>query len=181
MSLFNDIQNAAGDAAEQVQDTARSVPRQFDDTEGGGFADELQEIVDPTDRTSEETESDLRTGARLAQLLSPTAGFTSAGLNLSDYLDTQAGRTAPGSDPDADPDDEQTNPDPAAGAGFWEQVFRGNTPSEQAGEEADRAADWARSQAFDSPYITLAVIGIVLLVVLYLVRPLLTIGANVSG
>jgi len=181
MSLLNDIQSAAGNATQQVQDTARSVPRQFDDTAGGGFADELAEIADPTRRTSEETESDLRGGARVAQLLSPTAGFANVGLSLSDYLDTQAGRTPPGSDPNAEPDDEKTNPDTPASAGFWDRVFRGNTPGEQAGEEADRAADWARSQAFDSPYITIAVIGIILLVVLYLVRPLLTIGANLSG
>jgi len=178
MSLLNDIQNAAGNATQQVQDTARAVPRQFDDTAGGGFADELAEIADPTRRTSEETESDLRSGARVAQLLSPMAGFANAGLSLSDYLDTEAGRIPPGSDPNAIPDDEQTNPD---SAGFWDRVFRGNTPGEQAGKEADQAADWAKSQAFDSPYITLAVIGIILLVVLYLVRPLLTIGANLSG
>ena len=166
MSILDDIQQQAEDTArdiqQQAEDTVRSIPRQFDDTEGGGFADEIAEIYDPTRRTSEETESDIRalTGLGLP-------GLTGAQglLGLSDYLDTEAGRTPPGSDPEADPDQEQTNPDPAGpDAGFWERVFRGNTPQEQAQEDATSAI-------LNNPKISLLLGGVLLVVVLWFIRP----------
>lgn len=38
-----------------------SIGRQFDDTQGGGFADEWGAVLDPTRQASEQTEQDLRT------------------------------------------------------------------------------------------------------------------------
>jgi len=176
MSRLSDLQG-------QLRDTAASIPRQFDNEEGGGFADEWEEIADPTQRTSDETESDVRS---LTSFGIPSVLGTGVLLRASDYLDGEAGRDAPGSWPsDGDGSGDGSGDGTTIGreelAEYWGQVFRGNTPTEQAGEEADRAGSFLLSQAVDSPYITIAVIGLIGLVLLYLLRPLLTIGANVSG
>lgn len=164
MSILSDIQ-------QQASDTVASVGRQFDDTAGGGFADELGELADPTQRTSDETESDVRA---LFDTGMPSMLGTSLLLQTSDYLDREAGRDPPGDDPEHT----VTTSDITE---YYQQIFRGNTPGEQAAEEADRAGGFVLQQALDSPYITVAVLGLVALVLLYLLRPLLTIGANVSG
>lgn len=62
-----------------------SIARQFDDTEGGGFADETTAVLDPTQAASPQTERDLRV---VSWFVSPTAGRGS--LFVSDELDRRA-------------------------------------------------------------------------------------------
>lgn len=165
-------------AAQSAREAWASIGRQFDDEEGGGFADELGAVYDPYRQASEETEEDVRTLADLGAF----GGIYPSLLSLSDALDRQSGIEVPGDDTD----DDDGGSDDMAGDGSalrdaWEGLFAGNTPTEGVQQEAGEFTAYVQEQAFDSPYITLAVIFGVLLVVLYLVRPLLTIGANVSG
>lgn len=157
-----------------IGDLADSVRRQFDDTEGGGFADEAGAFLDPTRQASDETEADVRRWLDRDSILEardfvPVYGsvFRSVegALSISDTLDRDADREPPGSTDDA-PDDEPDEPSsvyPDLGE-YWSKVFRGTGPGEYAKDETVDAA-------LDNPKITLAIGSALVIAVLWFLRP----------
>jgi hypothetical protein len=74
--------------------TDEAIGRQFDDTEGGGFADEFGAVVDPTQGASGQTERDVRTVASVLSTGGVQSGQTYLGVSDAvNFADVMGGTT----------------------------------------------------------------------------------------
>lgn len=163
-----------------------SVARQFDDKPGGGFADEVKRVVDPTQSASPETERDIQAASVLHPII-PTS------LGAGSYA-TGAGEGDGGSDRPNSPVDrgaevvEDSPAGPAVDSGSGSASGVVQDPVGTAQEAAENAAPNVNVDLPEGPSIpswldeaAIGGAGLLLLgAFLYLARPLFQIGANVS-
>lgn len=168
------------DQGDTFNDLENAMLQQFDDREGGGAVDEAAAVVDPTQAASASTEQTLRDDgvqetATWVPFVGPIARFAlETNTAISDEIDERAGRETP---------DERAPTPGTTPTSDDEEVLSDISPTELALDVGQDARDAANDAANDALGINadMIVAGVVLLVVLYLVRPLLSIFAGVTN
>lgn len=146
-----------------------------DGDSGDSIADQIGGITSPTGGSSPAVESGVRTITSIGSAVAPGSlfGVADAAVDGSDVLDESGDVTPPderGGDPTVVPEDDG-------------QFFSGATPGEAANDAADQATDVVDSIIPDwAPLAAGGVVALLLgILVLYLLQPLLRIGAGVLG
>lgn len=173
MGLLDSVSGALDHAAGS---TDEAWSRQFDDVEGGGFADELGAIADPTRSASPDTERDFniftRGGAGGMEQLREQQGLDTSMYEgplhggISDTLDRMAGRTPP---------DERESNDPLETPEGDGQTFSGADPTDPS--DTNLYPEWL---SLITDNLGLVAAGVIGLYVLTALGPVLEIVANLS-